>query len=148
MFMANGDEKINIINGDGLVVGRVLSYVAKHAMKGDSFRIINAEKMVISGNKKRIIDKYVKRRRLKNKANPQHSPKWPKRPDFLVKRILKGMLPYDKASGRAAYKRVIVHMGDYKAKGDIVMLNDSFKKDKLSKYITVLELCRALSYNH
>ncbi|MGB9635615.1 MAG: uL13 family ribosomal protein, partial [Candidatus Micrarchaeia archaeon] len=82
------ESKVKVIDGDGLILGRVASYVAKHAMKGESFRIINAEKMVISGDRKNIVAKYVKRRNMKNKANPEHSPKWPKRPDLLVKRVI------------------------------------------------------------
>ncbi|MGC8924225.1 MAG: 50S ribosomal protein L13 [Candidatus Micrarchaeia archaeon] len=140
------ESKVKVIDGDGLILGRVASYVAKHAMKGESFRIINAEKMVISGDRKNIVAKYVKRRNMKNKANPEHSPKWPKRPDLLVKRVIKGMLPVGKTSGRMALKNVRAYIGEETVDGERVKLNDSFKKDKLSKYITVLELCRALSY--
>jgi len=139
---------VKVIDGDGLIVGRVASYVAKNAMKGEKFSIINAEKMVISGDRKNIVEKYVKRRRLKNKANPEHSPHWPKRPDYLVKRIIKGMLPTQKASGLKAFRNIMVYMGNENVKGEMVELNGSFKKDKLDKFISVLDLCRALSYRY
>lgn len=145
------DEKpVKVINGDGLILGRVVSYIAKNAMKGERFHVKNAEMMVISGSRNEIVAKYVKRRNLRNKANPEHSPKWPKRPDYLVKRVLKGMLPFAKASGKSAYRNVMIYMGDEgpKVEGEHVEFGDSFKKDKLIKYITVLELCRALSYRH
>ncbi len=141
-----------IINGDGLILGRVASYVAKNLMKavrnGEdvSYYIINAEKMVISGDRQKILNKYIGRRSLKNKANPEHSPKWPKRPDYFVKRVIKGMLPIDKASGRTAWKRVKAFIGEEKVSGETVELPDSFKKDKLPKYMTVLELSQALNY--
>ncbi len=141
-----------IIDGNGLVLGRVASYVSKHLMsairKGEdvSYYIINAEKMVISGDRQRILEKYIKRRSLKNKANPEYSPKWPKRPDYLVKRVIKGMLPIDKPSGRKAWKKVKAFIGEEKVAGEKVEFPDSFKKDKLRKYMTVEELAKALNY--
>lgn len=139
---------MKVINGDGLILGRVSAYAAKQALQGEQVHIINAEKMVISGDHNTIVQKYVKRRGQKNKANPEHSPHWPKRPDLLVKRVIRGMLPWDKPSGRAAHHRIRVYMGEMETKVKPVEFNSSYKKDKLDRYITVLELCRALAYRH
>lgn len=138
---------VKIIDGDGLIVGRVATYAAHNALQGEEIHILNAEKMVMSGNRKQLVQKYIDRRSVKDRANPEHSPKWPKRPDLLVKRICRGMLPYDKPKGKAAYKRIKAYIGsDAPVKGEKVKFNDSFKKDKLERYITVLELCESLAY--
>ena len=113
-----------IIDAEGNSVGRLGSFVAKNLLKGEKIIIINAEKAIISGNKQDIIKKYLVRRSLKQKANPEHSPKWPRRPDLLLKRIIRGMLPYDKAKGRSAYKRLRVYLGIPK------QLEEEIKKEK------------------
>jgi large subunit ribosomal protein L13 len=137
-----------IINGEDLIVGRVASYVAKNILKdGEEYYIYNAEKMVFSGNMKNLLAKYVMRRALKNKANPEHSPHWPKRPDFLVKRIIRGMLPYDKPRGKTIYKKIKVFIGDDdKLNGVKLEFNESYNKAKLDRYVTVRELSEALAY--
>lgn len=138
-----------IINGEDLIVGKVASYVAKNILiDGEEYYIYNAEKMVFSGNMKSLLAKYVMRRGLKNKANPEHSPHWPKRPDFLVKRVIRGMLPYDKPRGKTIYKKIKVYMGDEeKLTGVKVEFNESYNKAKLDKYVTVKELSKALAYD-
>ncbi len=137
-----------IIDAEGNSVGRLGSFVAKNLLKGEKIIIINAEKAIISGNKQDIIKKYLVRRSLKQKANPEHSPKWPRRPDLLLKRIIRGMLPYDKAKGRSAYKRLRVYLGIPK------QLEEEIKKEKpinlekkeYKKYITILDLCKELGW--
>lgn len=138
-----------IINGEDLIVGRVASYVAKNILKdNEEYYIYNAEKMVFSGNMKPLLGKYLMRRRLKNKANPEHSPHWPKRPDFLVKRIIRGMLPYDKPTGKKIYKKIKVYIGnDEQLNGVEVEFDKSYNKAKLDKYVTVKELSKALAYD-
>ncbi len=137
---------VKIIDGDGLIVGRVATYAAHSALMGEEIHIFNAEKMVMSGNRKYLVQKYIDRRSVKDMADPEHSPKWPKRPDLLVKRIVRGMLPYDKQKGRDAYKRIRAYIGTEDVKGEKVKFNDSFKKDKLERFITILELCESLAY--
>lgn len=104
-----------VIDADRRVVGRLASIAAKSLLQGNKVAIINAEKAVISGNKKDIVKKYTTRVNLKEKANPEHSPYWPRRPDMLVKRIIRGMLPYRKPHGKAAYRRLLVFAGVPKA---------------------------------
>ena len=137
-----------IINGEDLIVGRVASYVAKNILKdNEEYHIYNAEKMVFSGEMKPLLAKYVMRRALKNKANPEHSPHWPKRPDLLVKRIIRGMLPYDKPTGKKIYKKIKVYIGnDEKLNGVNIEFNATYNKAKLDRYVTVYELCKALAY--
>ncbi|MEM0475959.1 MAG: uL13 family ribosomal protein, partial [Candidatus Norongarragalinales archaeon] len=60
---------------------------------------------------KKIVEKYFRRRLQQDKANPEHSPHWPRRPDLFFKRIIRGMLPRHTARGAAAFRRVIVFMG-------------------------------------
>ncbi|MDE1768255.1 MAG: 50S ribosomal protein L13 [Candidatus Micrarchaeota archaeon] len=100
-----------IIDGQDKVIGRAGSQIAKLLLNGNNVNLVNAEKMVMTGHERDILEKYKQLLELKDKANPEHSPYWPRRPDMFVKRIIRGMLPYKKPSGKAAFKRLKVFIG-------------------------------------
>jgi large subunit ribosomal protein L13 len=137
-----------IVDADGNPIGRLGTFVAKKILNGENVIVINAEKAIISGNKKSIVKKYLVRRSLKQKANPEHSPKWPRRPDLLVKRIIRGMLPYDKAKGRIAYKRLRVYIGVPKELEEKIKSEPpvTLEKKDYKKFITILDLCKELGW--
>ncbi len=133
-----------VIDGEGSILGRVASKVAKKLLEGEEVHLINAEKMIVSGNGKTIISKYLVRRSLKNKADPEKSPKWPRVPDMLVRRIIRGMLPYKKAKGREAYKRLKVYIGN--PGYDKTTKIEEAKPGEIKKYITISELCKMIGW--
>ncbi len=137
-----------VVDGKDLVLGRVASKVAKSLLSGEDVVLLNAEKLVISGSPKATTEKYLVRRRLKDKANPEHSPHWPRRPDLLVRRVVRGMLPFKAARGRAAFKKLRVFAGvpkEFESAQKVVF--EDFSKGKLNvKYLSVLDLCERLGY--
>lgn len=141
-------ESMRIIDGNDSILGRLGSHVAKGLLKGENIIIINAEKIVISGESDRIVEKYKKRRNMKDKANPEHSPHWPRRPDLLVKRVVRGMLPFDRPRGKIVFKNLKVYVGvPDELKEEKKETYENINKSKLnSKYITVEELCKKLGY--
>ncbi len=100
-----------VIDGSGRVLGRMASVAAKMALNNQKVAIINAEKVMISGHMREITSKYKRRFELQDKANPEHSPYWSKRPDLFVKRVIRGMLPYKQPRGKAAYRLLRVYNG-------------------------------------
>jgi len=137
-----------IIDGDNLILGRLGARVAKLLLTGEQVVIINAERIVISGDPKFVVQRYAKRRLMKDKADPEHSPKWPRRPDLLVKRVIRGMLPYgDKSSrGRNAFHRLRVYLGvPEDCKG--VTMPDISVSSLQRGYTTVGKLCKQLGYH-
>ncbi len=97
-----------VYNAKDQILGRLASRVAKDLIKGKKVAVVNARMAVITGSKRSILEKYKRRLGLQEKENPEHSPYWSRRPDMLFKRIVRGMLPYRKAHGKAAYKRLRV----------------------------------------
>jgi len=138
-----------VYNADGMVLGRFASMVAKRLILGRSIAVINAERAIISGDKNVIAARYRVRLTLQEKENPEHSPYWPRRPDMLVRRIIRGMLPYSKATGRAAYKRLVVFRGSPEELKNAkhVELNMKNPKSIYAGYITVRELASELGYD-
>jgi len=130
------------------VLGRFASMISKQLLLGKRIAVINAERAVISGDKNVIAAKYHVRLGLQEKENPEHSPYWPRRSDMLVRRIIRGMLPYGKATGRAAYKRLVVFKGSPAELKDAkpVKLNIKNPKSIFAGYITIQELSKELGY--
>ncbi len=135
-----------VIDAGNTRIGRGGTFVAKKLIEGEDIQVINAEESVISGDPKTIVDKYIHRRQLQFKGNPEKSPYWPKVPDRFVKRLIRGMLPRKKATGRNAYKKLKVYIGrPADVKGEPIRI-DGADVGKLTKYIKVKELCRLLGY--
>lgn len=136
-----------IIDAENCRVGRMGTHVAKQLLKGEEVHIINAERAVISGNLKDLVEKYQHRRSLKYKGDPEKGPKWSNVPHMFVKRMLRGMLNRKKQSGRDAFKRLRVHSGrPADLKGDAVKVEGS-ELGKISRYVRVGELCRLLGHS-
>lgn len=137
---------MKVIDGNGMIFGRLASRVAKAVLDGEEVHLINAEKMVLSGDPKSIKAKFLLRRRAKNKGTPEHSPHWPRVPYMLVKRMIRGMLPWKAARGKAAYRKLLVYNGNPKN----LVPSEKFEMVELkkgAKSISVLQLCREIGYS-
>jgi large subunit ribosomal protein L13 len=99
---------VTVIDGDGLLLGRMASMVARRAMSGEEIAIVNAEKTVISGSRARVLANYGQKR---TRGSREGGPFFPRRPDHIVKRTIRGMLPYKRTVGSDAFKRVRVYVG-------------------------------------
>lgn len=132
------------INAEGLILGRLTSHIAKLLLQGEEVIVVNAEKAIITGNKKDILNKYRVRRELVHKRK---GPYYPKRPERIFKRTVRGMLPYQQPRGREALKRLKVYVGVPRG---VVPKNTRFyvpknaKKDLPTKYMELGEVSRLI----
>jgi large subunit ribosomal protein L13 len=101
---------MKIIDGKNAILGRLASYVAKEALKGEDIVIINCEQVIITGNKKNIKENLeAKRRRV---GSTLKGPKVSMTSEKIVKRAIRGMLPnYRTGRGRIAFKRIKCYVG-------------------------------------
>jgi large subunit ribosomal protein L13 len=128
-----------IINAENLILGRLSTIAAKKALLGESIDLVNVEKAVIIGTKKNILDKYKTRR---ERGETLHGPYFPRTPDRLVRRTIRGMLPYKQEKGRLAFKRVKCHVGipeDLKDK-KIETLDKAKLSPQKMKFVTIKQL--------
>jgi len=88
------------IDASEQVMGRLASRIAKELLKGRKVYVINAEKSMISGNPKYVLKTYQEKI---SRGDPYHGPFYPKTPERILKRVVRGMLP-KKARGREALK--------------------------------------------
>ncbi len=97
-----------IVNAEGLVLGRMCSKIAKRLLNGEQIIIVNAEKSVISGKKK---SKVAEAKEFLEVGAPERGPFHSRRPDRIVRKTVRGMLPWSQPKGKNAYKRLRVFMG-------------------------------------
>jgi large subunit ribosomal protein L13 len=95
-----------VIDADGCVAGRLASSVAKRLLEGEEIIIVNAENAVVSGNPKAIEKFFLEK---VDKGDPYHGPFYPKDSEKVLRRIIRGMLPFHKTSGREAFRRLKVY---------------------------------------
>jgi large subunit ribosomal protein L13 len=104
-------KDVVVIDATDSILGRVASYVAKRALAGDSVIVLNAEKAVISGDRKSIVRDAKLRLETRTLGSQKKAPTHPRRPDILVRRVIRGMLPWRQAKGRDAFHRIKVYIG-------------------------------------
>ena len=104
-----------VYNAEDKVLGRLASVVAKQLITakkaGEDTRVIivNAEKAIVTGKRSTVLSDY----RAKYELNhPRKGPFFPRMPDQILKRTVRGMLPYQKnSSGRSALRSLRVEIG-------------------------------------
>jgi len=96
------------IDATNLILGRMATNVAKRALLGETINVVNCEKAVISGSKSDIFNRY--RTRLA-KGSQAKGPFFPRKVDVIVRRAIRGMIPYKQAKGRLAFQRVQCFIG-------------------------------------
>jgi len=99
---------VAIINADGLILGRMCSILATRLLAGEEIAVVNAEKAIISGTRARVLSHY---RTKRERGSREGGPFFPRRPDHIVKRTLRGMVPYRRERGHDALKRIRVYVG-------------------------------------
>lgn len=138
---------VKVIDASGLIMGRLSSNVAKSLLADENLEIaiVNAEKCIISGSRKRVLEQYLDKRHMNH---PRKGPYFPRMPDMILKRTIRGMLPYQQPRGRNALKRVKVYIGEPSE------FKDSKKetvKDAVNKgleyYVELGEVSRILGVN-
>lgn len=133
-----------IINAENLVVGRIATVAAKRALLGEKVDIINCEKAVITGSRADIFKKFKAKL---DRGIPLKGPYYPKRADMMVRRMVRGMLPYKKERGARAYKRIMCYLGtpeDFKDKKPETIKEAKVTKLSNLKFITIGELSKHL----
>lgn len=132
---------VTVIDAKGAVLGRLASVVAKRLLKGEEIAIVNSEKAIIVGDKDSIKERYKEKREI---GSSRKGPYFPRRADRIVKRTVRGMLPYQQPKGREALKRLRCFIGVPKEFEGVQMeVIESVKKMPL-RYITVGELSEFL----
>ena len=138
---------VTIIDGRNAVLGRLGSVVAQRIMDGEEIVVINAESIVVTGERDMVFADY-KARVDRGDTTKRKGPFYPRRADLLFKRSVRGMIPWTSTSGREAYRRLHVFVGTPKqfADAETVKIEDAMKKIS-GKYTTLGAISKFLGSN-
>jgi len=109
-----------IYDANNQILGRLSAVIAKKLLEGEKVFVVNSEKAVLVGNPKSKKELYLKKYKM---GDVFKGPFFPKRPDAIFRRTVRGMLPWDRTRGRNAYRNLKVFIG----------LPDEFKNKKTEK---------------
>ena len=130
-----------IIDANNTILGRLGTYAAKKALLGEEIDIVNCENSVITGDRKRIFRDYERSFRM---GIHTKGPFFYRMPDRFVKRAIRGMIPYKRERGKAAFKNIRCHIGIpeiFKDQKFETIKNATVGKVPNLKYVTIREIC-------
>ena len=139
-------KSATVIDADGLILGRMASGIAKRLLEGENIMIVNAEKAVLSGKRR---SKVSEAKVFLEVGGVGRGPYHYRRPDRIVRKAVKGMLPIRQPKGIEAYKRLQVFIGvpdAFKGQKFGTMTNAQSKK-LTCPYFTVGELAKGIGWN-
>jgi len=128
-----------IIDGKNAILGRLASYAAKEALKGEKIIILNCEQVIITGNKKNIQTNFENKR--DRVGSSQKGPKHSRLSHKIIKRTIRGMLPdHRKGRGKEAFKKIKCYIGvprEFEGLKKIVS-----GKEKANKFIKIKDISK------
>ena len=137
-----------VVDATNCIAGRMCSHVSKLLLKGNKVAIVNAEKAMLSGDRYKTIFLYKEHLEINSVTNPIHGPFHPRRPDTILTKMVRGMVPKRKTSGQEAHQRLRVYIGVPEEMKSAKM--ESFADSKITKpesyYITVGEVAKQIGW--
>ena len=94
---------MRVIDAKGLIVGRVATFAAKEALLGEEIAIVNCKHAVLTGSVESNLREFKEKW---ERGNPFKGPFYPRGADRIMKRTVRGMLPYKTTRGRSALANV------------------------------------------
>ncbi|HSA73566.1 MAG TPA: 50S ribosomal protein L13 [Nitrososphaeraceae archaeon] len=141
-------NQILTIDAKDCIAGRMCSHISKLLLQGHHVRVVNAEKSMISGNRYKTIEEYKEYLTISSATNPIHGPFHPRKPDRILTRMVRGMLPKRKSSGLIALKRLRIYVAippDLK-NAKLETFEDSKIRKPSSYFITLGEVAKQIGW--
>ena len=137
------------VDAKDCIAGRMCSHISKLLLKGHQVRVVNAEKSMISGNRYKTIEIYKEYLEIASNTNPIHGPFHPRKPDKIITKMVRGMLPKRKSSGLTALKRLRVYISipPELKNTKLETFEDSKIRKPSSYFITLGELSKQIGWN-
>lgn len=99
-----------VVDADKQKLGRMASKIAKLLLSGVEVVVVNADKAIVTGSRKAILEKYLKLMRRRQFTSHKVIKVWyPRKPDKIVWYTIARMLPRKKPRGREALRRLKVY---------------------------------------
>jgi len=119
-------ENTVYVDATNQIAGRLSTRIAKLILTGKRVIVVNA-----------------------SHVNPIYGPIHPRRPDNILRRMVRGMVPRKKPKGAMAMRRLRVYIGvpeDFKSK-KLVQFEDTKATRPVPVYVTMAELSKNLGWS-
>lgn len=136
--------KIENINLDGMILGRVASIIAQKLLEGYTINAYNVEKVLITGDEKFLLDRYTERTEWRGKGNPLKGPKYSWLPQNIFKMTVKHMMPHKRTRSVEAFKNLKVNIGN---SDNVKLIEYDAKVKGSSKVVELGTICKRLGAN-
>ncbi|WP_415282880.1 50S ribosomal protein L13 [Candidatus Nitrososphaera sp. FF02] len=137
-----------VVDATNCIAGRMCSHVSKLLLQGNKVAIVNAEKAMLSGDRYAVIRQYKEHLEINSVTNPIHGPFHPRRPDTMLTKMVRGMVPKQKTTGIEAFQRLRVYIGVPEEMKASKM--QSFDDSKITKpeayYISMGEVAKQIGW--
>jgi large subunit ribosomal protein L13 len=142
-------EETVYIDATNQIAGRLSSKVAKLILSGKRVVVVNAERSLISGSRTSVINQWKERLELGSKVNPIYGPIHPRRPDNILRRMVRGMVPRKKPKGASAMKRLRVYIGTPAGMeaSKLTKFDETTATRPIPVYVTMGDLSKSLGWN-
>ncbi len=142
-------EQTVYIDASDQIAGRLSSKVAKLVLSGKKVVVVNAEKALISGSRTSVINQWKERLELSSRVNPIYGPIHPRRPDNILRRMVRGMVPRKKPKGALAMKRLRVYIGVPSGvdTAKLTKFEETTATRPIPIYVTMGDLSKSLGWN-
>lgn len=137
------------VDATNQIAGRLSSKVAKLILSGKRVVVVNAEKSLVSGSRTSVVNQWKERLELSSRVNPIYGPIHPRRPDNILKRMVRGMVPRKKPKGATAMKRLRVYIGVPEGidGSKLTKFEDAAASRPVPVYVTMHDLSKSLGWN-
>nr|UXY87306.1 60S ribosomal protein L13A [Cryptomonas sp.] len=102
---------LQVINGNGHLIGRLASVCAKQLLNGKKIVVVHCEKIEISGKEIKNKYKYLSLRKKRTNTNPRRGPFHFRSPSQIFWKVVRGMLPHKTKRGTNALMNLRVYEG-------------------------------------
>ena len=144
----SGEDTV-YIDATDQIAGRLSSKVAKLIISGRRVVVVNAEKALISGGRTSVINQWKESLELASHVNPIYGPIHPRRPDNILRRMVRGMVPRKKPKGATAMKRLRIYIGVPAAvkAPKFTKFDDTAATRPIPVYVTMGDLSKSMGWN-
>ena len=138
-----------VVDATDHIAGRLASNVAKLLIQGNRVSIVNCERIMMSGTRGNQIKEYREFLEINSVINPKHGPIHYRRPDTVMAKMIRQMLPFDrKPSGKEAHQRLRTYIGSPKEIKSLekIKFEKAMIRKAPSNYTALGELCRVIGW--
>lgn len=144
----SGNETV-YVDATNHIAGRLASNVAKLIISGKRVTVVNAEKSLLSGSRISVVTEWKERLEIASRVNPLYGPIHYRRPDNILRRMVRGMVPRKKPKGALAMKRLRVYIGvPEELKGaNFTRFEDCLATRPIPAYVSMSELSKSIGWS-